>query len=276
MAPYYYPYRYMALHDGDGQFAAMTHWLEETPGQLTANLMYLLEDKTMLHPLPALAALPTNYEKLFSHSNIARIRRERVSATILADNFTLLSFRQGEAVLQAVRCATAFFGKGQFKGERLEHQGGGYLMSQKLDGPYYQPFPEKDIPGDGDWEKMAKDKRAKSEIQQLNSLVTVRENRGKFEINFRITGAERVPVAIELAFRHGGRLSGVAKIDDIQDAYFFTGERGQYSYQKDKIEFASGRHEHCWTQLRGAEDKLDAMSVYVTGFTPFHWTLTIC
>ncbi|MBN1561874.1 hypothetical protein JW998_16605 [candidate division KSB1 bacterium] len=276
MAPYYYPYRYMALRDRDGQFAAMSHWLEERPEQLTAYLMYLLEDARLNDPLPAASPLPTNYEKHFIHSNLARIRRERVSATILADNFTLQSFRKGEAVLQAVRCASAFFGKGQFKGERLERQDGVYSMSQKLDGPYYQPFAEKDIPGDGDWEKMPKDKRVKSDIQQLNSLVTVRENEGKFEINFRITGTERVPVAVELAFKHGGRLTGVEKIHDIKEAYFFKGDRGQYSYQNDKIEFTSGRHEHRWTQLRGAEDKLDAMSVYITGFTPFYWTLKIC
>jgi len=275
LASYYYPYRYMALLDSNGQFSAMSFWIEQHPEKLTSFLMYLLEDKKLNSELPGKTSLPANYEKLFVHSNLARFRRGNVSATILADNFTLFHFRKGEAILQALRFASAFFGKGQFKGESLNQVDGAYTMLQKLDGPYYQPFPKDEIPGDGDWEKMEKEKRAKSEIQELESTVTVREESGAFEIDIDITGTDRVPVAIELAFRHGGRLTGVEPIADIKNAYFLKGEKGCYTFQNQRIEFETGRHKHRWTQLRGAEDKLDAMCVYVTDYTPFTWTLRI-
>ena len=258
-----------------GQFAAMTNWIEERPQDLTGNLMFLLEDKSLTEPLPASLPLPTNYEKYFTFSNVARIRRDHISATILADSFTLLSYRKGEAILRALRFASAFFGKGQFKGEQLDYKEGVYILSQKLDGPYYQPFPKEDIPDDGDWEKMDKEKRPKSGIQQLESVVTLVENNGAFDITIEMSGTNRVPVAVELAFQHGGRLDGVEPIPDIKDGYFFKGEKGEYKFRNEKIEFAAGKHEHNWTQLRGAEDKLDAKSVYVTGFTPFCWTLKI-
>ena len=41
------------------------------------------------------------------------------------------------------------------------------------------------------------------------------------------------------------------------------------------IRFGPGRAEHTWTDLRGAQPKLDALSVYLTGFTPFRATLRI-
>ena len=275
MSPYYYPYRYMALKDGNGQFAAMAGQIEENPAKLTGALIYFLEDKSLSAPLPVTAPLQTNYEKIFSHSNLARFRREHISATVLADNFTFFSYRKGDAILRAVRLASAFFGKGQFKGEKLELKDGVYVMSQKLEGPYYQPFPKDDIPEDGDWEMMDKEKREKSEIQDLESTISVREKDGEFTIDIDITGTNRVPVALELAFGHDGSLEGVEKIKDIKDAYFLKQDDGQFRVGKHAIRFGPGKHAHRWTQLRGAEEKLDAQCVYLTGFTPVNWILFI-
>lgn len=275
MAPYYYPYRFMALKDNNARFAFMSTWIEEKPERLVSNLIYFLEDEQLKSELPNPVPLPTNYEKYFSYSNLARFRRENVSATVLADNYTFFSFRKNEAVLQAVRLASAFFGKGQFTGEKLEVVDGIYVMSQKLDGPYYQPFPKDDIPDDGDWEKMDKEKRTKSEIQELRSTIKVMEHDAAFEINIDINGTERVPVAIELAFKHGGRLRNVEDVPSIENAFFLKEGMGQYRYKNQTIEFGPGLHQHRWTQLRGAEQKLDAMCVYLTGFSPFSFKLKV-
>ncbi|MBN1481174.1 hypothetical protein EH223_01845 [candidate division KSB1 bacterium] len=275
MAPYYYPYRFLALLDNNGQFAGMANWIEATPKKITSCLMYFLEDEQLQQELPVVSPLPTHYEKFFSYSNLARFRRGDVSATVLADNYTLFSFRTGGAILQAVRLAAAFFGKGQFKGEKLDVQDGIYVMSQKLDGPYYQPFPEEEIPEDGDWEKMDKEKRPKSEIQELETTISIREHNAVFTIDIHIKGTDRVPIALELAFQHGGKFKGVEKIKDVKDAYFLKKGFGQYILNGQTIEFGPGQHQHRWTHLRGAEEKLDAMSVYLTGFTPLLWTMTI-
>ena len=62
-----------------------------------------------------------------------------------------------------------------------------------------------DLPGDGDWAKMPKMKRTQSEVQHQESRVEIREENGVFELEISIGGTDNVPVAIELAFRKGGK-----------------------------------------------------------------------
>ena len=276
MARYYYPYRYMALLDGDGRFATMARWIERTAGpRLTGDLMYLLEDSSLGREMPPNLPVPDNYVKHFSHSNLVRIRRGDVSATILAKNPIFFSMRKGRAVLEGVRFASAFFGKGQFEAESLSVENGAFILRQKLEGPYYQPFPRDKLPDDGDWEKMDKELRPKSEIQHLESTVTVKETNGAFRIKIEIEGTDGVPVAVELGFRHGGRLGGVEKVKDVPNAYLLREGFGRYSVRDDTITFGPGCAAHRWTQLRGAKEKMDARCVYLTGLTPFRITLKI-
>jgi len=274
LAPYHYPYRYMSLHDGNRRFAAMARWIEEIAiTRLTRDLVFFVEDPTLSRPLPESAALPTDYEKEFEGSQLVRIRRGPVSATVLADNPTFFSFHRGSAAV-VVRFASAFFGKGQFVGSELTHEGDAWVMRQELVGPYYQPYPRDQLPGDGDWSKMPRERRPQSEVQRLRSEVRIQERRGAFEIEFRIDGCDRVPVAIELGFRPGGKLSGTRPVAGTSDAHLLSGE-GRFRFAGDEISFGPGRVDHRWVQLRGALPKLEADSVYLTGYTPFRHRLRI-
>ncbi|MBP8257892.1 MAG: hypothetical protein KAX37_11245, partial [Opitutaceae bacterium] len=141
MGRYYYSYRTLARIDNNGRFAAMAAKIEESAGaQLTGELLTFLAEPEFAGELPAMQALPDNYAKVFPLSQLARIRRGAVSATVLAQNSTLFSFRKGKAALEALRCASAFFGKGQFVGEKLEVVDGGYRVEQRFEGPYFQPL----------------------------------------------------------------------------------------------------------------------------------------
>ncbi len=168
MAKYYYSYRYMALLDQNPRFALMARYLEaHDPQQLTQWLLYFWEDPTLRNPLPATEPLPTNYTKVFPGSQLARIRRGSVDATILAENPIFFTFFKNNAALEGIRLATAFFGKGQFEGDALEEESGQFRLQQHLIGPYFQPYPSERLPGDGDWEKMPRENRSHSEVQQL-------------------------------------------------------------------------------------------------------------
>ena len=284
MARYYYSYRTLALRDGNGRFAAMARQIERNvaprhPGELA---VYLTEPE-FARPLPPEAALPTDYAKVFPHSSLARIRRGNASGTILAGNTTIFSFRKGAAALEAVRFATAFFGKGQFIGDALQLREGRYVLRQELDGPYFQPLTQDQIAG-GEHVKMApngtlaadsKARRARSEVQTLAAMVAITEHGGKFDLSFSIRGTEHVPVAIELAFRHGGMLHGVKPQAEVKDAFLLESGTGRYVVGRDTIEFGPGRAEHTYTQVRGAVPKWDGQSVYLTGTTPFEFTLKI-
>lgn len=283
MARYYYSYRHMARIDANGRFAAITRQIERAARGQIGELMTFLVDPEFGAALPPDAPLPVDYAKAFSHSGLVRIRRGAASGTILANNTTLFSFRKGAAALEALRFATAFFGKGQFIADTLDVQNGRYVLRQELDGPYFQPLSKEQIAG-GEHTKMApngtlaansKSLRTRSNLQTLQAVVTVTEEAGVFQLAFEITGTTEVPVAIELAFRAGGKLQGVEPVAGVADAYLLRSGLGRYTVGDDVIEFGPGRVEHTYTQVRGALPKWDGQSVYLTGLTPFRGTVTI-
>lgn len=271
---FYFAYRYMALLDNDEQFSTMANYIEESVGleKLSFNLSHFLELESIHADFPIGAELPANYVKNFSHSKLVRIRRGEVDASILGDNFSFFTFFKGEAALQGVRLASAFFGKGQFISEELVVDNGKYILTQELEGPYYQPHHREDISPDGDWEKMPRSERKQSEIQYLKSVIVITELDGNFNIHFNISGTPRVPLAIELNFREGGILNGVRDLGE--DRYLLT-DQGTYSKGSSTIKFGPAKSDHSWTQLRGAESKLKGMSVYLTGYSPFDLQLDI-
>jgi hypothetical protein len=106
-------------------------------------------------------------------------------------------------------------------------------------------------------------------------VVTVAESGGKFSLDITVRGTDDVPVAIELAFRPGGQLEGVEALHDVMDGHLLRAGTGRYRVGQDVISFGPGGAPHTYTQLRGALPKWEGQSVYVTGLTPFHTTLTI-
>ena len=277
---YYLPYRYMAIHDNDGEMAAMCRLIEKTAMPKTVYLLdYLLEDTTLWQELPTMKPLPTSYVKVYPHSGLVRIRRGRWDSTILSANPVWLTFHKGDAVLQGIRVASSFFGKGQFQTEKIEQQGDSWVLTQALDGPYYQPYPSDQIPPDGDWEKMPRTNRAQSEVQKLQTTVTISEQANGVQARITISGTDGVPVALELIFRPGGTFAGVTAHPTRANAYLLTGS-GSYTVKKDTITFGSEQAgpepvTHRNVQLRGALPAMDAPSVYVTGFTPFDRTISL-
>ncbi len=283
MARYYYSYRYLALLDGNGRFAAMARQIERTARSRLSDLPAFLHDPEFARALPPDSPLPTDYAKVFAHSALARIRRGAVSGTILADNPTFFSFRHGAAALEAVRLASAFFGKGQFTGAALEVRQGSYLLRQSLDGPYFQPLPSAQLATgvhrrtayDGTLAPGSKALRTRSNVQTLEAEVAITEQAGRFTLDFVLQGTSGVPVAVELAFRRGGTLTGVEPAPGVADAFLLRAGTGRYALGGDVIEFGPGQAEHTYTQLRGALPKWDGLSVYLTGLTPFRSTLRI-
>ena len=277
MAKYYYCYRFMALHDKNGEMAAMCRLIGKTcpKDQLAGYLDYFLEDPLLWNDLPASKPLPTNYAKAFPYSGVVRIRRDNWDATLLSNNASWLTFHKGNAVLQGMRVAASFFGKGQFQTDKIEQQSNAWVMRKSLEGPYYQPIAKDQIAADGDWDKMQRANRPQSEVQKLGTTVRVAEAAKGMKIDIEITGTEGVPVALELIFRAGGLLAGVVKHPKKENAYLFSDESGSYTVGADTIQFGPGKSEHKGVQLRGSLPAMDTPTVYLTGFTPFHHTLTL-
>ena len=305
---YYLPYRYMAIHDQNREFAAVARFAEQIGldrAEVRIPLIEFLEEPVYRQPLPDSDPLPSDYARFFRKSALARIRRGDISATVyggsdwplgvasgLASNPTFFNFRKGKAVLESVRMMPTFFSEGPFRSAGMRLEGNRYLLHQELRVPYYQPLPKKfrnpqgDYPltpaGNRFWAKMDFPQRLQSNIQSLVQKIAITENAGAFELVFDVGGHDRVPVAIELTFRQGGTFEGVVPGAANPDIFFLRQGIGRYMVGNDVIRFGPGQgdHEMIARQASSSEPYStgphpEGYRVYITRFTPFLKTLSI-
>jgi len=122
---------------------------------------------------------------------------------------------------------------------------------------------------------MPRQNRKKSEVQKIVYQLDVIRQDEAWLLNFSATGTERVPCAIELNFRNEGKLEGVDQSKNLNDVFFLKSNEGTYTNTNSFIRFGPGQKLHEWTEIRGAEPKLPGRSVYITGYTPFTYSLQI-
>ncbi len=269
IAPYWFSYAHLARTDNNGQFAAIANSFASVAESLGA----LLEYPELRETGPAPAAIPTNYVKLFPKIGVARIRRGPVSATVLAGKTRFFLLRRGEAVIGAVRFASAFFGKGQFASEKIEQRDGGHYLTQSLSGPYYQPFdPPRRITTDN--YDSTRRERKQSNVCHLEQSVFIKELDNGFSLRIQAKGTNDVPLAIEINLREGGKFDGCEPVPKVSDGWILPKGFAVYRAGADAIKFGPGAAPNQYTQVRGADAKLPGPSVYITGSTPFDHTLT--
>jgi len=273
---YYYSYRTLALLDQNGEFSAMCKLIDKSSGNRNSeHLNHFLLEPELWKELPAVKSLPTNYVKSFPYSGIVRIRRGQWDTTILSNNPGFLTFHKGNAVLQGMRIAASFFGKGQFQSSEIKQDGNKWILKNALEGPYYQPYPKDKIDPQGDLSKMPRTVRPKSEVQNLSYQVEISEHEEGILVDFDIKGTEGVPVTLELIFRPGGKLNGVNPVAGRLNSNLFADKEGTYSVGEDTIKFSPGLVVHKGINLRGALPSIEAPTVYLTGITPFKHTLKL-
>ncbi len=309
ISTYYLEYRYMASADANPLFGAIARYIEQMQPERVkrANpLINFLEEPLLRHPLQAEGNYPTNYSKLFRNTGMVRIRREGVSASVyggsdwplgvasgLASNPAFFTFRKGNALLESVRLGCNFFSEGAFRSRGIRASGNTFALQQQFEVPYYQPLPKDKrnpngnykltpVKDDRYWSKMDFPNRRMSNIQTLRQEINVTENNGNFELAFNITGTDRVPVTIELAFRPGGILRGALEEKTKDKIYLLREGTGRYTVGENTIEFGPGSIEHEELNLsgssylaHGATLRPNGICLYITGFTPFRRTLTI-
>ena len=263
---YWFPLTYLAVADRDAGFATLARQSEGG-----ARLSTLLEYPELSQPLPASSPLPTDFERSFPDIGITRIRRGPLSATLVSGGSSrFFSLHYGDAVVEGVRFATAFFGKGQFVPDTAEKRGNVYVFRQSLEAPYYQPLSQKVTPET--WAP-SRAQRRQSEVCRLEQSAEVAEVSNGFRIRLRAEGTTGVPLAVEVCFRESGTLQGCRAIGATPGSYVLTDGTGIYRAHANQIRFGPGVAAHEYVQVRGAEPRLPGASVYITGFTPFDRTL---
>ncbi len=306
----WYPlYRTLAIIDENPTFAAVAKYIESLPDfektVVDAALFQFLDTPLLQKEMPTPAVLPVNYEKLFTTSHLARIRKGDTTTTIFggidwpitiasgrSNSPNFFAYRKGQAQLKYLRLSSEFFSMGYFYSQGLKKQGNQYILHKKLQVPYYQPLPKNLRKASGDytlspsiddrfWNKMAFDKRPVSNLKKLETTVTVSETGGRTELHFNVTGMQGVAVTIELCFREGGEISGVKTTEGQPKNYFLEKEEGKYEYKGDTIHFGPGvnagklpvniegeRYSTHFGTLR-----TEGIHVYLTGTTPFEHKL---
>ena len=189
-------------------------------------------------------------------------------------NSRWISIHHGRAVINAVRFATAFFGKGQFVPELFEKQEDGFHFRQELEAPYYQPITDTRLmPVNRDNWSSLKSRRHKSEISRMVYEAKIQICPHGLDLLVAAHGTDGVPLSLEINLREGGQLKGVVAAPNVENALLLKSGYAEYQMGPDKIRFDPGQCTHSYTQVRGALAKLPGPSVYITGYTPFRHTL---
>jgi len=268
LARYWHPLAVLAQRDKNPVYLTLArHYQGDAVG-----LGQLMLEPELLKLEGAGAPVPENYEKMFPRMGVARIRRGLTSATIFTkDKSSFFSLRRGDAVIRSVRFATGFFGKGQFKPTVFTRQTNAYVLTQALEGPYYQPF----TPGrrvDMTFDE-TREQRPKTQVQKLTQSAEIRETPQGFALRIRAEGTKDVPLTIEINCREDATLDGVDQVShDVYrphpGAARISISRGAQAIRVSPLPVA-----HNWYEVRGAESKLPGPSIYLTGLTPFDITL---
>lgn len=309
ISKFYSSYRYMAIQTKNPLFVSMAKTIENLPDftaeTLSGSLLFFMENKELQQPLPVVANIENNYEKLFALSNLARIRRGNTAITLFggndkpvmivsgrSSNPNFLTYRKGEAILKYMRLSTSFFRMGYFSADGMVNEGNKYILKETKEGDYYQPLAPEFRKPDGDyalspsqdgrfWNKMEFGSRTKSNVKQQITVIEVMENNGTLNLDFKVDGPHNVEVTIEMCFKEGSNISGATM--DEKNNYFLNAALGQLSMGADSIQIGPGKVEHRNINTLDSEEytyhqgtlRTDGVHVYITGFTPFHHKMTI-
>ena len=250
--------------------------------------------------------MAVEFDKLFTTTNLARIRRGENTVTLFggvdwpliiasgrSNSPNIFSLRKGKAVLKYLRFSTDFFSTGYFYSDGLKKQNGQYILYKKLEAPYYQPLQKISGIPSGDytlspstdgrfWNKMDFEDRSVSNVKTLETKISFSESDGRNVLNFSVSGMKGVAVTIELCFKEGGSLSGVTGVNDSSQNYFLQNGEGKYEYDGNTIHFGPGivagkkinnlegeRYSTHFGSLR-----TEGLHVFITGITPFEHQLS--
>ncbi len=269
MERYWFALRYLAITDGNGLYASMLKPHEPK----AMDLPLLMEYPELNGSLPDSSPIPENYVSDLPGSGITRIRRGKFSTTAIhRRNSRWISLHHGDAVINGIRFASAFFGKGQFQPTKFEREGDELCFYQSLEGRYYQPLADPNqLPVTQRQYGAKRMRREVSEVCNMRYEGRIREIERGLAATIRATGTPGVPLAVEINLRSDANLSGTEPLGDGR--HLLRAGMAKYQVGNDTILFGPGIGAHRYVQIRGAEEKLNGPSVYLTAYTPFETTL---
>ncbi|MEV7085305.1 hypothetical protein AB0O07_05275 [Streptomyces sp. NPDC093085] len=315
------PYRRFAVREGRAGYAAVVTALlaRPLPAGLAADLLAETHlDPTLARPLPAPEPAPQEARKpaavrrtVLADSGLTRWRTGRRTVTVygggdnarfpdiasgLATNPTFLRFRQGAAVLEAVRLSVNFFGLGPFRPDGLSvADDGRCTLTRTREAHFYQPLPGDRTRADGAYQLGGEGRffaamdfpHRPTDTHRLRIDAEIVPTWSGVTAQFDLTG---VPTSfvLELTFRAGGVLAGTRPLPESEygpDVHELVEGTGAYRVGGDIVRFGPGNGTgpaqpahpdpgERFTYL-GAHDSVPGTRVRITGRVPGRYTLTL-
>jgi hypothetical protein len=124
-------------------------------------------------------------------------------------------------VLESVRLSRDFFGLGPFRAADVEYDGDAVVLTEHLEGRYYQPLADGDRRGDGAYDLVDEGRFAAAmsfadrctDTVALHTRIVAQPTEDGVELEI-VTDGPALPWALELAFRDGGSFTGAAPLPD--------------------------------------------------------------
>lgn len=217
------------------------------------------------------------YDRLFEHSDIARVRRGDFSLTLMRGKPNFLYFQSGALPLY-MAIYQNLCDQRNFVPETLQRTERGFRLSGRAPVWYYQPFDQK--PQTSDWWRMDNAARARLTAEGLHTLVEAELTEEGVNLHIRTQGVDRLPVRVEIGLLPGGRIRtqhftqlmrAGEQVTILDGDIEITGPRGDAL----AIGPAFGSHD-IRARMGGAYPLSDACyTVLLTGYTPVDRTIFI-
>lgn len=284
---YYNSYLPLAYYTGDSEFAyfadlalkkriAQSSTMEKPYESCDALALYwFLMREDWIEKFDSIESVkPTrDASKYLEESGLARIYNRGTTLTVLRSfNADFLKFQMGSSSVYA-RFAGSFFGNphSQFRPKKIEKTEKGYKVSSLENAGYRSQMPTP--PPTSEWRKMDHSKREIINIQNFKTEVEVIPYDGGFSVDASYTGADRIPVKLEISMAPGCKV--------VTDQINFISKANDYIYLKEgeitlifpgsgKLKIKGGSYAHMVSEgMRGTESVPSGQfTICITGKTP--------
>ena len=206
--------------------------------------------------------LPRQYERNYTHSNIARIQRDHTSLTIIGDKQILFAVRNGQAIIDGFRIKYIYHGFRDYNPAGLTTDGKQYFTQNQVIQYVYQPTSTRR-------EVIPLNLRIFTEIEPISDGL---------ELRIATEGEARIPLQLEFGLRKAGSLYiGEIEHDLAQaDIIFLDKEPARIVNGTNEIEINGGVTAHKiysfdddWTMNH------DTARLMITPITPYEGVIRI-
>lgn len=276
---YYFEYLLMGHLLGNDTFLAAANYIMDLnvrQNHLPDFLVNLMNQPELIDVEYEGSAILTSYDRFYKESEIARVRKEDYSYTVMNHGSNFCYFQHGNLTM-SLKIGASFCEHRAFKPEVMTKDEQGYHLSQTMRGWYYLPFGE--YQGTTDWWKMDNTKREKLTGPDLNFHVDVKDVEDGLDVHIKVDGVDRAPLRLELAFDAGAMITN--------DAFALEGEAGAYITAKQGTVTASrgdyaievgpafGTHDFVAGKFGSEGRNPHCFTVYFTDNTCFEHTIHI-